>query len=169
VEVNGSGKRRVATGDGVLEERGGVREDEGQREEKNKFKAYVVYLILSKQTEKAVELVSSEYGVRAPRLGIGISKGKKKALGVYSVESNAISFKDQEQFFSPFVVLHEMYHCVRSRSGSHRGNEKNADRFALDYIYAYNNFVQKKKKMTMMMSQGVHPIATDSRATPEVD
>ena len=102
------------------------------------FKAYIVYLILNKETEKAVKVLSSKHNVRPPRLSIGISKGKKKALGVYSVEGNAISFKDQEQFFSPFVVLHEMYHCIRSRSGSHRGNEKNADRFAIDFLMAFN-------------------------------
>jgi len=131
-------------------------------EEDKRFKAYIVYLILSKDTEKAVELVSKKHNVRVPKLSIGISKGKKRALGVYSVEANAISFKDQDQFFDPFVVLHEMYHCIRSRSGSHRGNEKNADRFALDYISVYNEFVRaevyKAKQLEM-----------DAKSTPQVD
>lgn len=116
--------------------------------EEKKFKAYVVYLILTKETERAVELVSKKHNVRVPRLSIGISKGKKKALGVYSVESNAISFKDQVQFFNPFVVLHEMYHCVRSTSGSHRGTERNADRFALDYIASYNELMKESFRVT---------------------
>ncbi len=103
-----------------------------------KFRALVVHLILSKDTEKAIELLSRKFGVRPPRLSIGIMKGKKRALAVYSVEANAISFADQDQFFDPFVVLHEMYHCIRSRSGSHRGTEKNADRFAIEYIQEYN-------------------------------
>ncbi|HZW57251.1 MAG TPA: hypothetical protein VFF30_13255 [Nitrososphaerales archaeon] len=123
------------------------------------FKAYVVHLILNKETEKAVSLVSKKHSVRTPKLEIGISKGKKKALGVYSVSANAISFKDQTQFFNPFVVLHEMYHCIRSSSGSHRGNEKNADRFALDYIGAYNEMARR--------ALGGVVYETDKR--PEVD
>jgi hypothetical protein len=101
------------------------------------FKARIVQLILSKQTETAVELVSKRYKVRTPRLGVGPTKGKKIALAVYSVQANSILFSDQEHYFDPFVILHEMYHCIRSASGSHRGTEKNADRFALDYIAAF--------------------------------
>jgi hypothetical protein len=102
------------------------------------FKASVVGLILSKDTEKAVELLSQKFKVRIPSLGIGHTKGHKTALAVYSVVANTISFSDQDQFFNPFVVLHEMYHCIRSRSGSHRGTEKNADKFALGYIDEFN-------------------------------
>lgn len=105
------------------------------------FKATVIQLILSKDTEKAVELLSQKFRVRTPTLGIGHTKGKKTALAVYSVVANTISFSDQDQFFDPFVVLHEMYHCIRSRSGNHRGTEKNADKFALDYIAEYNKKV----------------------------
>jgi len=102
-----------------------------------RFKAAIVGLILTKETENAVQLLSKKFKVRAPSLDIGHTKGKKIALAVYSVSTNSISFADQEYFFNPFVVLHEMYHCVRSRSGEHRGTEKNADRFALDYIENY--------------------------------
>lgn len=101
------------------------------------FKAQIVHLILSKQTEVAVDFVSKKFKVRTPKLGIGPTKGKKVALAVYSVQANSILFSDQEYYFDPFVVLHEMYHCIRSASGSHRGTEKNADRFALDYIEAF--------------------------------
>ena len=130
--------------------------------DEDRFKAYVVYLILTKNTEKAVELVSQKHGARTPRLSMGISKGKKKALAVYSVEANAISFKDQDQYFDPFVVLHEMYHCVRSKSGSHRGNEKNADRFALDYIAVYNDFVRRAEYNSAR-------VETEKKSTPLVD
>lgn len=106
------------------------------------FRALVVYLILSKNTERAVELVGKRFGVRPPKLEIGIVKGKKRALAVYSVSNNSISFADQDQFFDPFVVLHEMYHCVRSTTGAHRGTEKNADKFALDYIEEYKRIVR---------------------------
>ena len=107
------------------------------------FRITVVHAILSKDTEKAVDLVCKKYGVRAPKLKIGIPKGQKKALGVYTLQSNSIGFRDQEQFFNPFVVLHELYHCIRSISGSHRGTEKNADRFAITYIEEYNRFARR--------------------------
>lgn len=113
-------------------------------EEEDKFKARIVQLILSRETEDAIALLAKKYGVRTPKADIGISKGKKRALAVYSVEANRISFADQEQFFNPFVVLHEMYHCIRSTSGSHRGTEKNADRFALDYINEYNKIASAR-------------------------
>ena len=105
--------------------------------DETRFKAAVVGLILSKDIEVAVEILSRKFRVRPPSLEIGHTKGKKLALAVYSVSANSIAFADQEYFFNPFVVLHEMYHCIRSRSGNHRGTEKNADKFALDYIENY--------------------------------
>ena len=107
----------------------------------SQFKAAVVQLILSKDTEEAVELVSKKYKVRVPNLGVGPTKGKKVALAVYAVSANTILFSDQEYFFDPFVVLHEMYHCIRSTSGSHKGTERNADKFALDFITEYQKQV----------------------------
>ncbi|MDA4111568.1 MAG: hypothetical protein OK439_03455 [Thaumarchaeota archaeon] len=118
------------------------------------FKATIVQLILLKDTEKAVELVSRKFKVRAPSLGIGHTKGKKTALAVYSVAANTISFSDQDQYFNPFVVLHEMYHCVRSTSGHHRGTERNADKFALDYIEEFN-------KKLIALGYGI-PVETNS-------
>jgi hypothetical protein len=107
------------------------------------LKVYIVHSILSKETERAVELVCKKNRVTSPRLRIGgVPKGHKKALGVYSVASNSIAFRDQDQFFNPFVVLHELYHCIRSKSGEHKGTEKNADRFALSFIDTYNRFAR---------------------------
>jgi hypothetical protein len=124
-----------------MELKGEVPDDEILFLGDTEFKARIVQMIISKETERAVELVSRKYKVRAPRLGIGPTKGKKVALAVYSVNSNAILFSNQDYFFDPFVVLHEMYHCIRSKSGSHKGTEKNADRFALDFIEAYRREV----------------------------
>lgn len=87
--------------------------------------------------------MSRRYKVRTPSLGIGPTKGKKVALAVYSVSANSILFSDQEYFFDPFVVLHEMYHCIRSKSGSHRGTEKNADKFAIDFISEYQRQISR--------------------------
>jgi hypothetical protein len=107
------------------------------------FRVYIVYAILSKETEKAVDLVCKRNRVTVPSLRVGgVPKGHKKALGVYSVASNSIAFRDQDQFFNPFVVLHELYHCIRSKSGAHKGTEKNADRFALSFIDTYNKFAK---------------------------
>jgi hypothetical protein len=124
------------------------------------FRASIVYLILSRSTERAVDLVSKKFHVRTPSLAIGHTKGKKIALAVYSVASNAISFSDQKYFFDPFVVLHEMYHCVRSTSGIHRGTEKNADKFALDYIAEYNKFVIASNQ------RAIKAVETDSVHAP---
>ncbi|MHB1907708.1 MAG: hypothetical protein ACYCQJ_02410 [Nitrososphaerales archaeon] len=111
--------------------------------EETLFKSLVVYTILSKDTEKAVDMVCARFHVKAPSLRIGnVPKGHKKALAVYSVASNSIAFRDQDQFFSPFVVLHELYHCIRSKSGEHKGTEKNADRFALSFIEEYNRLAK---------------------------
>jgi hypothetical protein len=120
------------------------------------FKVLVVHSILSKDTEKAVDLVSKKYNTKSPSLRIGgVPKGHKRALAVYSVASNSIAFRDQDQFFSPFVVLHEMYHCIRSKSGSHRGTEKNADRFAISYIEEYNRFAKSISETVRMPAQKV--------------
>ncbi|HEV2226795.1 MAG TPA: hypothetical protein VGR56_08340, partial [Nitrososphaerales archaeon] len=43
----------------------------------------------------------------------------------------------REYLYDPFVMIHEFYHHLRSASGRHRGTEKDADRFALDFIEAY--------------------------------
>jgi hypothetical protein len=34
-------------------------------------------------------------------------------------------------------MLHEFYHHLRYYAGHHRGTEKKADKFALDFIAAY--------------------------------
>jgi hypothetical protein len=120
------------------------------------FKVLVVHTILSKDTEKAVELVCRKHNVKSPSLRIGgVPKGHKRALAVYSVASNSIAFRDQDQFFSPFVVLHELYHCIRSKSGSHRGTEKNADRFATSFIEEYNRFAKSISEAVKAPAQRV--------------
>jgi Zn-dependent peptidase ImmA (M78 family) len=106
------------------------------------FKIFIVYTVLSKDTERAVSLVCEKYRVRAPKLRIGLPKGQQRALGVYQVEPNSIAFRSQNEFFDPFVVLHELYHCIRSSSGSHKGTEKNADAFAISYIQEYNRLAE---------------------------
>jgi hypothetical protein len=69
---------------------------------------------------------------------VGVVKGRSKGvLAVYSANRKEILAVNQEFLYDPFVMLHEFYHHLRQTGGQHRGTEKNADRFALDYIAAY--------------------------------
>ncbi|MGD0450567.1 MAG: hypothetical protein ABSA79_05870 [Candidatus Bathyarchaeia archaeon] len=104
------------------------------------FKPLVVWLILNGKTEEALELLSKNYKVSVPELKVGLPKGHKKtAFGCYTSKSQTISVLDSDILVNPFVIVHEFYHHLRSKGVDkmHRGTEKNADRFALDFIEAY--------------------------------
>jgi hypothetical protein len=104
------------------------------------FKPAIVQLILSRQTEQALELLAKTYGVEVPKLKVGLPKGHvRNAYGTYSAKNQTISVLDSDTLWNPFVVLHEFYHHLRSKSVDrvHRGTEKNADRFALDFMREY--------------------------------
>jgi hypothetical protein len=93
---------------------------------------------LNYQPEKALELLCEFYRLDVPKLGVGTTKGRSKGvLAVYSPDRKEILAVSQEYLYDPFVMLHEFYHHLRQFAGQHRGTEKNADRFALDYIAAY--------------------------------
>jgi hypothetical protein len=104
------------------------------------FKSVIVQLILNKQTEKALELLANEYRVEIPKLDVGLPKGHtRNAYGTYNSKKQTICVMNSDIFSNPFVILHEFYHHLRSRSvdKQHRGTEKNADKFAVDYLRAY--------------------------------
>jgi len=102
----------------------------------------VVATILDYKTEKALKLLCDHYRVEIPKLGVGTTKGRSKGvLAVYSPDKKEILAVSQEYFYDPFVILHEFYHHLRQFAGKHRGTEKNADRFADDYIAAYKRVV----------------------------
>ena len=83
-------------------------------------------------------MLSEQYHVDVPRLGVGATKGRSKGvLAVYSANRKEILAVSQDYLYDPFVMLHEFYHHLRQFAGQHRGTEKNADRFALDFIAAY--------------------------------
>jgi hypothetical protein len=44
---------------------------------------------------------------------------------------------DSAIFYNPFVILHEFYHHLRSKDGSHRGTERHANAFAQGFIESY--------------------------------
>jgi hypothetical protein len=76
--------------------------------------------------------------VERPKLAVGATKGHgRRVLAVYSRNRREILAAKREFLFDPFTILHEFYHHLRYFGGIHRGTEKYADRFALDYIEAY--------------------------------
>jgi len=101
-------------------------------------KAKAVRLILTKQPEQALELLSTLYKIKNPKLCVGTVKGRRKtALAVYVHEKNTIYASNSDILYNPFVILHEFYHHIRSKSGEHKGTEKNADAFAIEFIKSY--------------------------------
>jgi Zn-dependent peptidase ImmA (M78 family) len=104
------------------------------------FKPYVVWLILGGKTEEAIELLAKNYKVNVPKLKVGLPKGHKiTAFGCYTNRNETISVQNSDILLNPFVIIHEFYHHLRSKGADrmHRGTEKNADRFAIEFIEAY--------------------------------
>ncbi len=112
------------------------------------MKASVVATILDSRPEEAIEMLCEWYRVRRPRLGVGVVEGRSKGVAaVYSLRRKEILAARREFLYDPFVMIHEFYHHLRSTSGRHRGTEKQADRFALDFIAAYQKFVIEGKHL----------------------
>jgi Zn-dependent peptidase ImmA (M78 family) len=108
------------------------------------FKPKVVWLILNGKPEEALALLAKNYKVTTPTLKVGLPKGRKAtAFGVYTSKNETISVLNSDVLLNPFVILHEFYHHLRSRGvdKQHRGTEKNADKFAAEFIKAYNTSV----------------------------
>ena len=102
------------------------------------MKTSVVALILDSRPEEALRLLSKWYRIDVPRLGVGVVEGKTKGVAaVYSSRRKEILAARREYLYDPFVMIHEFYHHLRSRSGRHRGTEKDADRFAVGFIRAH--------------------------------
>lgn len=104
------------------------------------FKALIVWLILNGKTEEALANLARNYKVKTPNLKVGLPKGHKaKTYGCYTPKNETISVLNSDVFANPFVILHEFYHHLRSKAvgKAHRGTEKNADKFALEFIMAY--------------------------------
>jgi hypothetical protein len=104
----------------------------------DEMKASVVAMILDSRPEEALDLLSKWYRIERPRLGVGVVEGRtKRVAAVYSPRRKEILAARREYLYNPFVMIHEFYHHLRSRSGRHRGTEKEADRFAVEFIRAY--------------------------------
>jgi len=103
------------------------------------FKPLIVSLILDGQAEKALDLLAKNYKVSTPKLKVGLPKGRRAtAFGCYTSKDATISVLNSDVIGNPFVILHEFYHHLRtSVDKKHKGTEKNADKFARDFIEAY--------------------------------
>ena len=104
------------------------------------FKPTVVSLVINCKTEEALALLAKTYNVKTPNLKVGLPKGHKTvAYGCYTAKTQTISLLNSDMLNNPFVILHEFYHHLRSKGVDkmHRGTEKNADKFAMEFIEAY--------------------------------
>lgn len=105
----------------------------------DKFKAYVVWLIASGSSEKALQMLAEHYKVSMPQLTVGLPKGRKvNSLGCYDARTKTITVLNSDILKEPFIILHEFYHHLRTRIDlQQKGTEKNADKFAKEFIEAY--------------------------------
>jgi len=101
------------------------------------FKSEVVSLILSKDAEKALEILSQRYKVVRPILKVGMPKRYSKKLACYAARKQTIHVSHREILHNPHVILHEFYHHLRNITDAQKGIEKYADKFAQDYLKAY--------------------------------
>ena len=109
------------------------------------FKAKIVYLILSKDTDEALKLLSQQYNVVEPKLKVGMPKGYSKNPGCYVHKTKTIHVSRREMLSSPHIILHEFYHHLRSVQNAQGGIEKYADGFAKTYLDAYVEAPKKKQ------------------------
>jgi hypothetical protein len=104
-------------------------------------KPEIVQLILDQKTGEALNTLAKHYRVSAPKLKVGLPKGhKRNILGCYTPKNKTISLLSSDVIGNPFVILHEFYHHLRtSVDKKHKGTEKNADQFALEFIKDYKS------------------------------
>ncbi len=112
----------------------------------DEMKAKVVALILDFRPEEAIELMSTWYKVVPPRLGVGVVEGRTKGVAaVYSAKKREILAARREYLYDPFVMVHEFYHHLRYRGGRHRGTEKQADKFSIGFLEAYQRVAVRNR------------------------
>jgi hypothetical protein len=108
-------------------------------------RAKIVYMILNRETEDALEKLSKFYNVAPPEIVVGTVKGKRRtAYAVYVQKERRIYATNSDIFYNPFVVLHEFYHHVRTKGGVHRGSEKHANMYAKSFVESYNKRVEHR-------------------------
>src|ERR687896_1333678 len=107
-------------------------------------KAKIVYMILNKRTEEALQNLSKFYNTTPPEIVVGTVKGKRKTVyAVYVQKESKIYAINSDVFYNPFIILHEFYHHIRTKGGIHRGSEKNANKYAKSFLEAYNRITKQ--------------------------
>ena len=110
-------------------------------------RAKIVYMILNKKTEEALQKLSDFYHISTPEIVVGTIKGKRRTVyAVYVQKERRIYALDSDIFYHPFIVLHEFYHHLRTRGGMHRGSEKYANIYAQGFIDSYNKILSNSMK-----------------------
>jgi hypothetical protein len=105
-------------------------------------KARIVFMIVNKRTEEALETLSMFYNTTPPQVVVGTIKGKRKTVyAVYVQKEGKIYATNSDIFYNPFIMLHEFYHHIRTKAGVHRGAERNANMYAKSFIEAYNRTI----------------------------
>jgi hypothetical protein len=112
------------------------------------FKAMIVHLILSNQSEDALHALSRHYSVAIPHLTVGMPKKHHKHMGCYVTNTQTIHVQCRDYLTNPFVILHEFYHHLRTRGREHRGTEKYANTFAHTFIEAFNTIRGRSTPLT---------------------
>ncbi|MBS7623775.1 hypothetical protein KEJ39_08945 [Candidatus Bathyarchaeota archaeon] len=98
----------------------------------------IVYRIVSGDLNSALELLSTEYGVAPPAFRVGTVKGHRNVAACYQERQGTIVFSSREILRDPSVVLHEFYHhLIASKTLKGGGNDKNAERFARQFLSAF--------------------------------
>ena len=86
-------------------------------------KTKIVYMILNKRTEEALQHLSAFYNIVTPQIVVGTVKGKRKTVyAVYVQKESKIYATNSDIFYNPFVVLHELYYHITTKGGLHRGS-----------------------------------------------
>jgi hypothetical protein len=111
-------------------------------------KTKIVYMILNRKTEEALQNLSEFYNIPPPEIVVGTIKGKRRSVyAVYVQKEGKIYAINSDIFYNPFVVLHEFYHHIRTKGGIHRGSEKRANAYAKDFVDAYKKTAGQKLKI----------------------
>ena len=110
--------------------------------DENLFKAKIVHLIADNNAEQALAMLSEHYHVSVPKLKVGMPKGEAKHQGCYVGKTKTIHIANGSNLNDPYMILHEFYHHLRTSGTTHvhRGTEKNAEKFAKDYIATFYTY-----------------------------
>lgn len=109
-------------------------------------KAKIVQMILDGKAERALEKLSEFYHVETPRIAVGTIKKKRRTVyAVYVVQEKKIYALNSDIFYNPFIIIHEYYHHIRSKLGTHKGSERYANLYAQDFIDSYNKIAMSRR------------------------